>query len=237
MEGTARLLLTRPEEASRRFLAACEARRGGAIPAILSPVMEIRRLDVRLGEPPGALILTSENGAARAGELGLGALPAWCVGPRTAAVAQGEGFRVTQAGPDAEGLVAAILAARPAGRLLHLRGEHARGDIAGRLREAGLKADEAVAYRQEPLAPTAEARVALDGPEPLVVPLFSPRSAVLLAAWTPRAPLHVMAISDAVAEAARPLGPESVRVARSPAGEAMVEVTLDALAALDESAA
>jgi uroporphyrinogen-III synthase len=237
MNGTARLLLTRPEEASRRFLAACEAAHQGPIRAIIAPVLAIRPLEVRLSGRPSALILTSANGAARAGEMDLGALPAWCVGPQTAATARRLGFEAVEAGPDADGLVDAVLRARPVGRLLHIRGEHARGDIAERLREAGLDVGEITAYRQEALAPTAEARAALEGRQPLVVPLFSPRSAALLAAWDPRAPLRVVAISDAVAEAARPLVPESVRVARSPASEAMVEATLAALAALDESAA
>lgn len=237
MRDRARLLLTRPWAASRRFLAACEAARGAPIPAILGPVLEIRPVEVRLPDPPAALILTSENGASRAGELRLGPLRAWCVGPRTAAVARAGGLEVVEAGPNAEGLVAALLAARPQGPLLHLRGEHARGDVAGRLRAAGLDAREAVAYRQEALPPTPEARAALDGGNPLVAPLFSPRSAALLAAWSPRAPLHVAAMSGAVAAAARPLAPASLRTAPSPEAGAMVEATLDALAALDEAPA
>ena len=230
MAERARLLLTRPEAASRRFLGACEAARGGPVPAVLSPVMAIRPVEVWLEEPPTALILTSENGAARAGDLNLAPREAWCVGPRTAAEARRMGFRAIEAGPDARSLLAALLDARPAGPLLHLRGEHARGEVVRRLRAAGLDAREAVAYRQEALAPSPEARVSLDGPDPLVAPLFSPRSAVLLAGWEPRAPLDVVAMSPAVAEAARPLRPGRLCVASSPTGAAMVEATLAALA-------
>ncbi|EYD74187.1 Uroporphyrinogen-III synthase [Rubellimicrobium mesophilum DSM 19309] len=237
MDGTARLLLTRPEPAARRFLAACEAVRGRPIPAILSPILEIRPVEVRLAELPAALILTSENGVARAREIGLGGCPAWCVGPRTAEAARAAGFQAIEAGPDAEGLVAALLAARPEGPLLHLRGEHARGDVAERLRGAGLDAREVVAYRQDALPPSAGARAALDGAGPLVAPLFSPRSAAMLATWSPRAPLHVVAMSEAVAEAARAMTPDRLRVAPSPEAGAMVGITLDMLAALDASAA
>jgi uroporphyrinogen-III synthase len=227
-----RLLITRPPPAARRFLAACEAR-VGPIPAILSPVMAIRPVPVALTERPATLILTSENGAAQAGDPTLRGLPAWCVGSRTAAAAQAQGLEAIEVGPDAEALLAALLAMRPPGPLLHLRGEHARGGLAARLREAGFEAREVVAYRQEALPPTPEARVALDGSGMVVAPLFSPRSAVLLAGWTPRAPLRVVALSEAVAEAARALRPVALTVATSPDEGAMVEATLAALASLD----
>jgi uroporphyrinogen-III synthase len=237
MTGRARLLLTRPETASRRFLVACEAALGTPVPAVVSPVLAIRPVEVALTERPAGLILTSENGAACARELGLSQLEAWCVGARTAEVARAGGLHAIEAGPDAEALVAALLEARLEGPLLHLRGEHARGEVVERLRAAGIDAREAVAYRQEALSPTTEARAALDGAGPLVAPVFSPRSAALLAAWGPRAPLHVVAMSGAVAEAAQALAPASLTVARSPEGGAMVEATLRALASLDDAPA
>lgn len=236
MTDHARLLLTRPIPAARRFLLACEAAAGRPIPAILSPVLAITPVEVALDRHPAALILTSENGAARAAELDLGGLPAWCVGPRTAEAARAAGLRAIEAGPDAERLLAALLRARPEGPLLHLRGEHARGDLAVRLRGAGLAAAEAVAYRQEAQPPTSEARAALDDAAPLVVPLFSPRSALLLGGWTPRAPLRVVAISPAVEAEARRLRPASLASAAAPDAPAMVEATLAALAARDSGA-
>lgn len=236
MTERARLLLTRPEAAARRFLGLCEAALGRPVPAVLSPVLAIRPVPVTLARRPAGLILTSENGAARAGELGLRGLPAWCVGPRTARVASAAGLRAVEAGPDAEALLAALLSARPEGPLLHLRGEHARGDIARRLRAAGIAAEEAVAYRQEALPPTPEARAALAAGAPLVVPLFSPRSATLLAAWSPAAPLHVVALSAAVAKAAVALRPAMLEVAPRPEGAAMVGPVLRALADCDRAA-
>lgn len=223
------LLLTRPLAAAQRFHAACEAALGEPISALLSPLMAIRPIPVALTERPAALLLTSENGAAAAGDPLLRGLPAWCVGPRTAAAAQRMGLSAVEAGPDAEALLARLLAAPPSGPLLHLRGEHARGDLAARLRKGGLEASEVVAYRQEALPPTPEARVALDGPGLLVVPLFSPRSALLLGAWSPHAPLRVIAMSGAVAQAAKVLGAERLDTAAWPAEEAMVTTTLRAL--------
>ncbi len=222
------LLLTRPEAAARRFLGEVEALAGAPLPAILSPILRIAPVAVAPGAltGPAALILTSEAGARRAGELGLGGLAAWCVGPRTAAAAREAGLRPREAGPDAEALLAAILRERPSGPLLHLRGADARGDVAQRLRAAGLDAGEAVAYRAEPLEPTSQARTALDGAAPLVAPLFSPRSARLLAGWAPRARLLVAAMSPAVAAAARRLGPARLVTAARPEGPAMAEATL-----------
>jgi uroporphyrinogen-III synthase len=230
MEAKPRLLLTRPEAAARRFLAACEAEAGHRLSAILSPVMAIRPMEVHITGTPAALILTSENGAERAGELGLPPLEAWCVGARTAEVARAQGFVAREVGPDAEALLGVLLARRPPGLLLHLRGEHARGDLARRLREGGLDAAEAVAYRQEALPPALGAREALAGPGPLVVPLFSPRSATLLAGWSPRAPLHVLAMSEVIAvEAAARLHPEHLTTLTAPSGPAMVAATLGRL--------
>lgn len=230
MTEPARLLLTRPLAAAQRFVAALEAARGGPVPAILSPILDIHPVAVALQPRPAGLILTSENAAARLGELGLEGLPAWCVGPRTAAVAQTQGASIREVGSNADSLVAALRAARPQGPLLHLRGEHARGDLAARLRAEGIDVGEAIAYRQGALPPTAEARAALRGAEPLVVPLFSPRSAMLLARWRPRAPLSVVALSEAVADAAAPLRPAGLVVARAPEGAAMVEATIQAIA-------
>lgn len=224
------LLLTRPDPASRRFLAQIEARARQRIEAVISPVLAIEPLPVELAAPPKALVLTSENGAARAGALGLAGLTAWCVGPRTAAAARAAGLRAIEAGPDAEGLIARLLAERPAGPLLHLRGEQVAVPLAARLREGGLEIREAVAYRQRALPPNAAAREALGGTRPVVLPLFSPRSAALVAGWCRtvplQAPLHVVAISPAVARQADGIGAQTIGIADRPDGAAMAEATL-----------
>jgi uroporphyrinogen-III synthase len=224
-----RLLLTRPEPAARRFLSTCEITLGRPIFAILSPVFTVRPVEIEIEQHPGGVILTSENGAVRAGELGLSGLPAWCVGRRTADVARAAGLLAIEAGPDVEALLARLLREAPSEPLLHLRGLHARGEVIARLCAAGISAQDAIAYRQDPLTPTPEARRALDSRDALVVPLFSPRSAALLKAWEPVAPLHIVALSPAVAEAAQALRPVSMVVAARPEGEAIVELTYASL--------
>ncbi len=223
------LLITRPAPAAARFLAETN---GFGLRVVCSPVIAIEQLEVNLPElRPEALILTSENGAQAAARLGLAPLPAHVVGPRTHEVALALGFAPEPPVPDARTLLAHLLARRPRGPLLHVRGEHASGRVGPQLNEAGIRVVELVAYAQHALAPSKAARELLDGVQPVVLPLFSPRSAALVAGWgRPRASLHVAAISDAAAQRAAALGPRSVSVAATPDGPGMAEATRCAIA-------
>ncbi len=226
-----KLLLTRPRTQSERFARETLAALGREIPVLIAPLIEIvpRALAVD-PSPAQALIFTSENGVAGfAGAETRRHWPVWCVGTRTAAAARSVGFaQITTAGGDAEALVAEILTARPAGPLLHLRGQHAAGDIAGWLTAAGLPTTEAVIYDQQARELSAEARALLADPAAeVLLPLFSPRSTVLLAeaAAGAAARLHPVAISPAAAEvwngsaagAGRP-----ARIAATPDARAMI---------------
>lgn len=211
MPAQPRVLLTRPAAQSDRFAADLRARLPGA-DITISPLLAPEYLRPALPEGPhAAVIFTSETGVAAA--KGLDGLPnlAWCVGERTAAAAQAAGFRTVTGGGDAALLVQAMIQAMrdappPAGRLIHLRGREARGDVAQRLWDAGLPCDEAVVYAQQaqPLSPRAQ--MLLEDSLPIIVPLFSPRSALVFAkrARGARAPLWIAALSPAVAKACPP---------------------------------
>jgi uroporphyrinogen-III synthase len=226
------LILTRPAAASERTRADVARLRPGS-EVIVSPVIEIEPLPVVVETVPDGLILTSENGASVAATLGLPAgMAAWCVGGRTAEVATAAGFAALSAEGDAEALLQMILGSAGGGLLLHLRGEHARGDIVPRLRAAGRAAAEANAYRQTEQPLSAEARAALQGGAPVVVPLFSPRSAAILAAQGPfAAPLWVVAMSAATARAAAALEPAHISHVDKPDGQAMLSAIVDSLSA------
>ena len=214
------LLVTRPREAGARFCEAC-APRLAPIEPILAPVLEIvpRTAPIDLAGVRG-LIFTSENGvrafvAAHARR----DLPAWCVGAQTAAAARAAGIAAHEAGGDAASLLRLLRAERPAGPLLHLRGAHAAADLAEPLCAGGIPTRAAILYDQEerPLGPQAQA--ALAGARPVLLPLFSPRSAALLAgaAQSACAPLHPVAISAAAArqwQARRPR--DAIRTAVRP---------------------
>lgn len=224
------LLVTRPAQSAVRFLAAL----GREVPAVISPLLDI----VPLAPSPvkgavDALILTSEHAAAAALQMGFAAgMTAYVVGSQTARAAEAAGFRALSADGDADRLVALIAAQRPTGTLLHLHGEHTHGDIAQRLRDAGLNCLEQTVYRQVERPLSDAAKVALAGRIPVLAPLFSPRTAAILAAQGPfPAPLHIIAISPAILDRIAPLSPVTVTMAANPDSAAMVAATLSRLRA------
>ncbi|MFD1914252.1 uroporphyrinogen-III synthase [Halodurantibacterium flavum] len=219
------LLLTRPECQSRRFAAGLECER-----VVISPVIRVELREAGPLPPDIAdIIFTSENAIAGAGA----GRRAWCVGDRTAAAARAAGYEARSAGGDAGSLVALILQEAGDGPFLHLRGAHTRGDVAARLQAAGLNVAERVVYDQiaQPLTP--EARRLLAEPGRVVVPLFSPRSAGLLAAQLGdvQARLLPVAISAATAAEWRSLRPGPVIVSEAPDAAAMRVACQSALSA------
>lgn len=225
------VLITRPRDAALRFSEELRAAVGPVAVAII-PMLEIKPVvdSVDL-DGVSALIFTSAAGVEVFGDLTSDrSLPAWCVGDRTAEAAREIGLRATSAGGDAEALVALMAEARPEGRLLHLSGVHTRGDVAGRLFEAGLRAEARAIYDQVAAQPGSELVAALAHPGRVIVPLFSPRSAALFAeaAGAAAGRAEIVALSRAVAEAL-PDGPAGrARIADSPDAPAMIR----ALAAL-----
>jgi uroporphyrinogen-III synthase len=180
-------------------------------------------LDVR---DYSGIIFTSENGVkafSRAGHQPHGI--AYCVGDRTGTAANDVGFPVISADGNASDLVTVIAARPKTGRLLHFRGEHARGDIAGSLSTAGYDTDEIIAYRQVAVPLSRDARNALGGERIVILPLFSPRSARLFVAdaGNVSAPLKIVAMSAAVARAVSGFNSHTLVVAGAPNARAMLE--------------
>lgn len=228
------VLLTRPEAQSQAFAAALAARFGDGVQPVISPLMAPVFLTPALPDGPhAAVIFTSATGVAAAMRLEA-TLPkrAYCVGNQTAERAREAGFQALSADGDADALVAAVLADRPSGRVLHLRGEDTRGEVAERLNSAGIETDFAVVYRQDPQDMTPEALRLLSSGTTLVVPLFSPRTAALFRSALPKgsqARLRIAAISPAVAKAVEELIFEVLEVARRPDAEAMLDAVARAL--------
>lgn len=227
------VLLTRPREQGQALARRLDERFGGQVEAILSPLMA----PVFLAPPLptgefGAVIFTSATGVAAAVALNI-TVPgrAFCVGRQTAKTATAAGFTATSTDGDAEALLAKLLADPPKGRLLHLRGEEARGNLAERLTKAGIPAEDLVIYRQDPQLLDPRAIALLREPIPVILPLFSPRSALLFANALPsgmKAPLFLAALSPAVAELAAAIPHAALVVAARPDADAM----LDAVATL-----
>ncbi|GGH29390.1 uroporphyrinogen-III synthase [Cribrihabitans marinus] len=219
-----RLLMTRPRAASEDFVAALDPWTRARVEVIHAPLLEIRALPVGI-DTTGVrgLIFTSPNGVAAAAQaLSDRDLPCHCVGPATTEAARAAGWRAHMAGGTAEELIADLSQQRPDAPLLHLRGEHARVDVAVRLSRAGLPARSQAVYAQTllPLAP--EAQRVLQSDVPVAAPLFSPRTARQFADQAAvGAPLWLAAISDATAEPLVPLAARHLLVAERPDGPAM----------------
>ena len=199
----ATLLLTRPADASQELLDRLDPGLLRQVQVILSPLIDI----VAIADPPD---MTGHAGAIFTSAQGVGfavagaGKPAWCVGARTAQAAQARGWLVQHVAPDADALVAALNRAPPAGPLVHLAGRHRRGEIAARVAAAGVRVDVHTLYDQCLLPLTDAAREALSGTRPVVLPLYSPRTAAHLATQVRDCPAtHALAMSDAVARAAR----------------------------------
>ena len=221
--GEPTLLLTRPQAASERFAAACWKEIGRAIPVVISPVLEIRPLPVDVDPSSiGTILFTSENGViSLASQANLSGRPALCVGDRTAQAAQDAGMVARSAGGDVEALLSLASQLRPDEPLLHVRGVHAAGDLARRLGALGFQVSEAISYDQEARKLSDEALALCDGGAPVVLPLFSSRSAAtLLDQLGPgRDNFSIVAISPAVAAA---WGGRDLLVAKEPDAAAMV---------------
>jgi uroporphyrinogen-III synthase len=217
------LLLTRPRLQSERFADRFRAEQL-RVPLVIAPLMEIVRLPVALPRGPrvGGVILTSENAAACL-PLSIGNPVAWCVGNRTAAAARARGLSVQVAHGDARALVTLLLRRNPRGTLVHFRGRHQAGDVSGDLRRAGIEVEDVVCYDQVPRPLGVEGRGVLSGCAPVLLPLFSGRSAELAGrSCAIAAPLFLAAMSTSVAAAWHGPAPRAVKIAQRPDSESML---------------
>lgn len=217
------ILLTRPDAAARPFADALRVRLG-AVRIVHSPLLRIEWLAT--GLPRGVPIFTSPRGVEgflRSG--GKAGGPCWCVGDATAEAATEAGFAARSASGDAKALIAVILESGDTGPFVHVRGRHAIADLAAILSEAGRETRAAVVYDQvaEPL--TQGARALLQGEAPVVLPLFSPRTARLFARECPAdAPLFIALMSGAVRDALGDVGACALSIAARPDADAMLDV-------------
>jgi len=236
-----RLLVTRPAADGQALAAELEAR-GHSV--ICAPVIYIAM------KPDAAPDLTDVKGLAFTSANGVLAfqpfaaparhLPAYGVGPQTAAALSAAGFlNVHIAGGDVTSLAQTITDDCPKGPVLHISGRDQAGDLAATLKAAGCEARRAVLYEARaatelpPAALTALRDKALDG-----VILYSKRSAEIFyrLASTARAEgaenldatlPQAFCLSAGVAEIARAAGAQT-HVAEFP-DDAHIYACLDAV--------
>ena len=188
---------------------------------IFSPLIEITRIAQSL-EFVDSVIFSSVNGVENSPR-GDGRV-AYCVGAMTTQAASAAGWRGTQMGETADQLISGLSNSTVRVPLTHLSGVHTRGDIAERLAAAGLSAQRIAVYNQEKSRLTPQAIEALASISPLLVPLFSPRTARSFVDQNKgHAPVHVIALSLEVAEQVGGLNVQTLTVSNRPTRLAMIE--------------
>ena len=214
------LLMTRPAAGSRAFVAALPDAVTERCDVVISPLIDIQPVAADLPDCDAA-IFTSTHGVAH-GPQALGRV-AFCLGQATTNAATMAGWKAQQMGQDAKTLVAALTAQRPTGHLVHFSGTHTRGDVAA--------ANSVAVYDQVllPLSDVAQNR--LKGSDPVIVPLFSPRSALHFSEDALcKAPLYLGAISPAAAANCAGVDHLALQIAGNPDRGGMIEVVQKLLA-------
>jgi uroporphyrinogen-III synthase len=222
------VLLTRPQADGESFASALAQRFGTRLRPVLTPLLAPRFFKAEIPAVDySGVVFTSAHAVVGARRLGV-TLPhrAWCVGRKTAAVATACGFHALSADGDASDLAKLILESPKLGRILYLRGVDTRGNLLEVLEESDLHVDVAIVYAQEAQPLTTEALTLLSAPNPVVVPLFSPRTAALFRAALPadlNAALHIATMSEAVAAPLSSLSCAQLRVASHPDAASMLD--------------
>ncbi|MEE9453011.1 MAG: uroporphyrinogen-III synthase [Paracoccaceae bacterium] len=229
MTRTKTILLTRPKAQSLELANSLKATLPDAVKCLISPLMDI--------QPTGALpdvssfqalLFTSMNGVETFIKMGGQTdLTCFCVGDRTAIAARALGLKARSAAGNVQSLISLICDTSDPnhGALLHIRGEHTTGDVIAKLTARGFAIREAVLYRQNPVPLTPQARAAFLSGEIDALPLFSPRTARLLAAelhenptW-PRAHITALCLSENITQELPELG--AVKIAKTPSRDEM----------------
>lgn len=230
-------LVTRPRAEGEAFAAALTARFAPRVRPVLTPLIAPRLLTPPIPDHDYAAVVFTSAQAVEAVRQLTATLPrlAWCVGRKTAQIATAAGFDARSTDGDAEALTKAILVDPPDGRILYLRGVDTRGNLLKILKSFGIKTDVAIVYAQDPCRITFEALSLLRSVDPVLIPLFSPRTAALFRAELPAdssAKLHIAAMSGAVAEALGDLPRTALTIARQPDAPGMLDAVESLLVGL-----
>ena len=226
------LVLTRPAAQAKRFVHALPSELQEAVQVIYAPLLSIKQRDV--GDLTGVqgLVLTSQNAVQALHGQQVAGLRAFCVGGQTTRAALAVGLDAISFDGNADDLVDGVSAHAPTGPLVHLRGGHTRGDVAGRLTAMGFPTSERVVYDQiaQSLHKTLKQDLALG--VRAIAPLFSPRTARLFAAECQEAlQTDVICLSHAVASDLATGRYRAVHTCAKPTGEAMAQAIYRAVLA------
>lgn len=215
------LILTRPAGSNSGFKAGIAPQARDCVDFIHSPLLEIVPIEEAGTRSDAAhAIFTSANGVKYAPEGNK--RPAFCVGEKTTQLARSHGWDAVFAGATVTALKDYVLANRPQGEIRHYSGVFVRGNVARDLSVAGLNVTNVPLYDQRLLPFSPQALAVLEGAAPVIVPLFSPRTAAHFVAISPAHPkLYIVSMSTAVADSFSEMAVARLIIAQEPTAKSM----------------
>lgn len=234
MAGRPILIVTRPKPLADEF---AETLHDADVELVVSPMLDLRATgDVGCLPPDLPLIFSSRTALMIAdAQAELSGHSAYVVGDRTGAEAARLGVELLGQAETAEELSKKILADQPQ-KLLHLGGDKTAWPLAETLISNGIETEYRVIYHQVALTLSEQAHACFRGERPVLLPLFSPRSAAILLKEVEQihgsAPLHLIAISAAALAPWDDIGCASKVIAERPNAIEMRQKILDQIAAI-----
>ena len=220
------LLLTRPLGGNERFclkikhlLYSCEI--------LDNPIQKIDFLpSLSKVNKNSVLIFTSANGLRAAKKHNLINKKCFVVGANTKKIAVSFGYDVLGFSKDQENLLKLIKSKKPTESMVHIRGKHTVGNLCDALKRSQLKCLDIIGYNQEPLKIKKQNLQKIHSGRPVILPIFSSRSAELLQSNLDLTGFNVIAISEAVAKIVTGVELGELVISKKPDLNSMQEATL-----------
>ena len=220
------LLLTRPLGGNERFclkikhlLYSCEI--------LDNPIQKIDFLpSLSKVNKNSVLIFTSANGLRAAKKHNLINKKCFVVGANTKKIAVSFGYDVLGFSKDQENLLKLIKSKKPTESMVHIRGKHTVGNLCDALKRNQFSCLEVIGYNQEPLKIKKQNLQKIRSGRPVILPIFSSRSAKLLQSNLDLTGFNVIAISEAVAKIVTGVELGELVISKKPDLNSMQEATL-----------
>ena len=220
------LLLTRPLDGNERFclkikhlLHNCEI--------LDNPIQKIEFLpSLSRVNKNSVLIFTSANGLRAAKKHNLINNKCFVVGENTKKIAFSFGYDVLGFSKDQENLLKLIKSKKPTESMVHIRGKYTVGNLCEALKTNQFSCLDIIGYNQEPLKIKKQNLQKIHSGRPVILPIFSSRSAELLQSNLDLTGFNVIAISEAVAKIVTGVELGELVISKKPDLNSMQEATL-----------
>ena len=219
------LLLTRPHDQAFRFSKNLVRLGITSKNILVDPITKIEGVDVLYNfSSVRGLLITSANAVAYLPAALVGSkLPTFCVGEATTRAALKQGLMAQHLAGTAQDLYNVLSGRFLEGPLLHLRGTYTTLDFEAYFRDTPIEVQNLIIYQQIAQDLRPETYTLLRGTVPIVLPIFSPRSAGLLCGLDLNWALHTcVAISEAVGTLCRTAGFGQVLVSPEPSAGSLL---------------